>query len=397
MIPADAEPAAPQPQFVTIRPTMSKAELLIACQWPWGRQRIRSVGSTASSDEAARFGSAFHEVMAAWISANMPREIRTSWVNRAAERFSIDTAELLDHVSNAAPFFLDWIRSSNQWGVDLTAARLRVELPLAYNVKKGTARVIALPNAAHEYEEATAHELPGTLDLVIDQMPEKYRSKGAPHFILLDHKTGEYCDLPQDSQQIKGLTNAYAGIVPYPNRKAAGAVFHAPRGHAGLSAVYDHEYSDKELAQNRKSLLRALGRIGDGSLTPNPGCQWCPALSICPTQTSALVKLGDGSLSKMTPEILGAQHQAKQLIDRYLKQWSDDAKAWVKMNGPGVRPDGMLVDIVEKSMENLSKASIVRALGSIEGEKMIAKLRKLGCIEISEREELRAVKDREDV
>ena len=63
-------------------------------------------------------------------------------------------------------------------------------------------------------------------------------------------------------------------------------------------------------------------------------------------------------------------------------------------NEVAVRPDGKLLIIRQKTQENLSKASIIRALGKVQGEKLIQELRENGVIETSEREELHAVDDK---
>jgi hypothetical protein len=373
-----------------IRPSMSKAELLLHCQWPWGKQ---VPAHHMSGSDAARYGIGFHALAAAWINdkkAPTPREIK-----KTAERFGLDETELGEHLHAAMPVLLDWLKGGNPWGVDLNLARARVELPLAYDVKRKASRVIAAPTEdTHEYEEAAPHEFPGTADLILDGMPDKYRSKKnpVPHFIVLDHKTGEFCDLPQESEQIKSLALAYDSIVKHEKgRLIAGAIFHAGRG--GVPTVYTHEFDKKELEETRKRLLVAFSRIGDGSLTPGTHCAICPAMSICPAHTSALEKVGEAALSTMTAEKLGAQHQTVALIKKYLERWRQDAEAWVRTNGPGIRPDGQLLGIVEKDVERVSKKNVVEAEGAARAEVVFGDWRKKGYLKTETQEELRAVKE----
>jgi hypothetical protein len=94
----------------------------------------------------------------------------------------------------------------------------------------------------------------------------------------------------------------------------------------------------------------------------------------------------------LTAERVGAIHQATAEFDR-LRDWlREEMRAWVSIHGPGVRPDGQLVDLTPRTKTNLSQASIVRALGPLKGGKMIAKLKSLGAIETKTNLELRAVK-----
>lgn len=387
------ETGIPDPRpLVMLRPTFSRAELLMLCSYPWDKT-VRHV----EVDEPALYGSAFHLVMATvivwWHEKKKYVAASAKVVEAAAERFGIDCVELAAHVKSAAPVLYDWLRASNPWNVDFIYARFRVELPLAYDVARKKARIIAGPTEdTHEYLEALPHEFPGTADLIIDGMPDRYRAKGVPHFITLDHKSGEFCDLPQESEQVKTISNAYDSIVKHEKgRLIAGAIFHAGRG--GVPTIYAHEFEKKELTATRVGLLRAFSRIGDGSLSPGSHCTICPAMSICPAYTSALEKIGDGSLSLMTPEKLGQQHQAVQLIGKYLERWRADAKAWIREHGVGVRPDGSTVALVEKDVERVSKTNVIEAIGAAKAEAVFAEWRKKGYLKTDTQEELRVVKE----
>lgn len=384
-------PSAGTPETRLIRPSMSKAELLMICAWPWQKQV--PVHHTTGSPEA-RYGIGFHQLLAAMINSDKKR-LPASMIKKTAEKFELESDELAAHFDQAWPVLAEWLKGANPWGVDLNFARARVELPLAYDVKGSAARVISPPTEdTHEYLDAREGEFPGTADLILDAMPDKYRARKnpVPHFIVLDHKTGEFCDLPQESEQVKSLALAYDSIVKHPKGRAtAGAIFHASRG--GVPTVYTHEFERKELEKTKKGLLQAFSRIGDGSLTPGSHCAICPAMSICPAHTSALEKVGDGSLSLMTAEKLGAQHQTVQLISKFLDRWKADAKAWVAANGPGVRPDGQLVDLVEKDVERVSKKNVIEQDGAAKAERVFEEWRKKGYLKTETQEELRAVKE----
>jgi hypothetical protein len=378
--------APPEERTRLLRPTMSRASLVLTCQWPWGKRAPVDIASPE-----ANYGNAYHLVLAktlAHISLKIP-PIAT--VKKIATRFNVDGPELYDHVRRSFPVLKDWLQKDNPWRVDLLQCRRRPELPLAYDVARGTARVIRPPtDSDHQYEDAEPYEFAGTGDLFLDAMPDHHRAKKAPHFITLDHKTGENCDLPQDSAQLKSLSNAYDSIVTY-DRVIGGAIFHANKN--GAATVYAHEFDKEELEANKRALKQAFRRIGDGSLVPGPHCGMCPGLSICPAWTSALVKVGTVDITGMSAEKLGEQHQTVGVIRKYIDQWGANAKAWVRANGPGVRPDGKALVIKEREVERVSKKNVVEAVGAVEAEKVFVEWRKKGFLITDTEERLEAVND----
>lgn len=384
---AAAPDAAPPERTRLLRPTMSRASLVLICQWPWGKR----APVEASSTPEASYGQAFHLVYAKTL-AHVGLKIPTlAAVKKIAAKFDVDGAELHDHVKRSFPVLKDWLQKDNQWGVDLLQCRRRPELPLAYDVARGTARVIRPPTEdSHQYEDAEPYEFAGTGDLFLDAMPDHARAKKAPHFIVLDHKTGENCDLPHESAQLKSLANAYDSIVSY-DRQIGGAIFHANKN--GAATVYAHEFEKEELEGNKRALKQAFKRIGDGSLVPGPHCGLCPGLSICPAWTSALVKVGTVDITGMSAEKLGHQHQTVQVISKFIDQWRANAKAWVRANGPGVRPDGKVLIIKERDVERISKKNVVEAVGAVKAEAVFAEWRKKKFLIEDTEERLEAVND----
>jgi PD-(D/E)XK nuclease superfamily len=373
-------------------PTMSKASLLLACQYPWRRHLpVVPVG------EPAHYGSAFHAVMAealgkTWWKERVGVVLNPKYALKASKQFGVDREELSAHANHAFRVLHDWIRGDNPWGVDLSGARRRVEISLAYNVKTGQGRRIAAPDKDHVYHDAGKHDLPGTADLVLDMIPDKARRKGVPHFIILDHKTGEEFDPPLESAQLLSLGLAYRGIVPYVKREIALAVFHSARNDSPPT-VYVDEVEPATLGLFASRLKRAWRRIGDGSLVPGPHCQRCPAMTTCPAYANALVTLKP--TGAMTSAQIGKIHQALGVYNAFAKKISDEiVRPWVRQHGPSPRPDGKVVILSPYEEERVAKKYVIEAEGEEGAEAVFEEWRKKGYLKKSESERLLAVWDK---
>lgn len=369
------------------QPSMSKSELVLNCQWWIGRLLPRDVGGFP-----ARYGLAFHEVMAAKLILP-PKKLKIVKVaekyNREGDTELVDHAALRKHVGVSLRYLLEWLNGANPWKVNFTKrAQARTEQPIAWNVLKKTARAISAPTEdTHEYKGVEAYEFPGTADFVIDKINTK---KDAPDMIVIDHKTGESCDLPKHSAQLKSLSLAAAKRMGA--KRVAGGIFHTPR--EGTPYLYIDEYSKEELSEHAEKLKVAWSGIGRGALRPGDWCQFCPAFSVCPVHTTAIgqIEVVRGAL---TEQKIGHAHELISRFEAWAKQYRETViRPWVVKNGPAPRPDGKLVTLSKKSVRNLSMASIKRKLGEVDGEKRIAELDAEGLIETQEREELRAVNDK---
>jgi hypothetical protein len=363
--------------MVEVRPTMSKTDALLACAWRWGRKAPRDPGG-----EPARFGTACHEVYAAIASSSLDgKELRAACV-AAADRQKVDWKEVYGLVTASWPAFEKWMSRGNPWKKDfLDAGMLKLEYSVAYDVLKGKARECESPDeATHEYRDCDFNELPGTADIVMWRRNE--------YLVVLDYKTGADVPEPSQSGQMKSL--ALALSLMYKAPLVIVGLMHAPRSAGGLPSVYADTLTEKDLRAHRAALKDAWLRRGT-SMTPGQYCQYCPCLTTCPTQSSMLVELKRGSQGlALTPERVGAIHMALAQYDALKEQLQAQLKSWVVKNGPAPRPDGKLLDIVERQYETLSKSSVTKALGEVEGAKELERLRKKGCLVTSTREELRA-------
>src|ERR1019366_8213035 len=189
------------------------------------------------------------------------------------------------------------------------------------------------------------------------------------------------------------------------------AVLHAPRG--SVPAFYADLVPVEDLRRHAERLSEALKRKGDGSMRAGSCCRLCPARVDCPTQTGAYLasaaqalelaapsgnvmaeiveygrdRMSCGSTSEAlaTAEDVGRLHYFRAQFQKLAESAGGLMKRWVidHPNDVAIRPDGKLLIIRQKTQENLSKASIIRALGKVAGEKLIAELRENGVIETS--------------
>jgi hypothetical protein len=393
--------------LATIEPTMSKTDRFLACAYPWGKQVEVSEGLV---EAPARFGSAFHEVMALIISKGLTDGLKSyshkpiAWWRKIAARWSddpkspdIDAEALRDRVLNAAPVLLKWLAGENPWRIDFRNWGIATELALAYDIETETTRLCSNPNERHEYVDRKENELPGTADILGIGIDEKTKTgKKKDDFnhntvLVIDHKSGWDVGSPRESSQLKSL--ALAACRLYNVDRAIIAFLHAPRDMA--ATVYADTLDADDLRTHADELKTANARRGDGSMTPGDHCKWCQAFTICPTNAGALLELRLKN-QLQTAEDVGAAHQRlKEYERRFLDLQSlvdGEIRNWIKAHGAAIRPDGSAVDFVERSFTNLSQASIIRALGKLKGGKEIERLKKLGAIEQGVRKELRVVK-----
>lgn len=398
------------------QPTMSRAHLLLRCTWPFRNPLVPRV----IANEAMKFGSAAHYGLEAGLKTISP-QIPSAALAAAATKYEVDLDELTSHTTDAYRALREWLNGSNAWNAHLwppPKKAILVEQAVCLNVVTGKARLHPGVDEHHIYQDILDHEHPGTADLVIDlaaygrRIPPRLRDA----VLVLDHKTGLTFDPPRESAQLKSLALGFARH--FRRKRAVVAILHAPRSEAGgVAAVYADELSAEDLKGYLSELRRAWARLGDESLRPHAGCDWCQAVSVCPAYGGSLATLADSlekrdplvevahetlaprpRLDLSSPESAGTVHMLLQMLRRVDDDWTRRLKVWLR-EGPsrvGIRPDGKITTLVETSREHLSLASLKRACGAsgtlyAQWEK---ELRDLGAIENLAREELRAVDDR---
>jgi hypothetical protein len=386
-----------------MQPTASRTGLLLNCQFPFGDEiQIDPEGEGA---EAPRYGSAFHELLelAPLGVGEKFDEVRfPRLVEDVGARWDLSTTvceELAAHVKGSLPVLQKWLGGKNPFDYKFDVSKLQREKSYAIRIKPGgqavAVRPIASPTAeGHIYEEAEKKEIPGTVDLMLDDGPS----------LVMDYKSGvgvgENFERPAKHPQLKTLS-----LIPY--KEPIVAIFHADR--RGLPIVYAEEISNAEQTSHARKVHRAMSRRNSGYMRPGAWCKHCPAKSICPTQTASLLQ-GAASLvngghdtlvrtakasAMVTKEDLGRLHLFFAEFDRLKENARPLMKSRVKElleAGEVVsRPDGKVLQIKTRSEERISKGRIVEALGKPEAERLFNKLRKAGALETTESEGLYAV------
>jgi hypothetical protein len=248
------------------------------------------------------------------------------------------------------------------------------------------------PGDAHDYPEAGEDEFPGTADLVSVVRRSALSKK---ILLVLDHKSGFNVAAdwqprtPAENGQLRSLATAFADR--YEPDLVIVAFFHAPI--EGLPTVMADELTSADIESHRRELQRAWKRLGNGWLHPGDWCAHCPAWAVCPTNSTSLTELKRAG-GPLTSTRVGSIHAALGEFNRLADRLREEIRAWVAANGPGERPDGSTVEIVEKMVERLSKRSILEALGPVRGEAMLDQLRSCGALAERPQLELRAVKSR---
>lgn len=366
-----------------VRPTMSKTDLLFQCSYPW----FKSVHPEVVG-EPARFGSAFHEGAEAALGGKKFN------IKAAAKKWEIDPTALSERINTAMPVLMKWLRGENMWGLDFTRGKVSTEVTAALNLVDSTAPTRFLsggPGDAHDYPQAGPDEFPGTADLTSLVNPR------GPNRILLvlDHKSGFNVAAdwqprtPAENGQLRSLATAFSDL--YDPDLVIVAFFHAPLD--GVPIVLADELTTGDIGTHRTELQRAWRRLGNGWLHPGDHCAYCPAWSVCPTNTTSLTVL-QRSGGPLNSQRVGAIHQAMGEFNRMADKLRAEIRDWVTRNGVGERPDGQTVELVEKTVERLSKASVLEALGPAKGNAMLDSLRACGALAEKPQMELRAVKSR---
>lgn len=389
------------------QPSASKTEILLLCQRPF------DPAIEAEPDEPgepARYGSAFHAVIAACLRSpkKKPLEKNAAGFARAATRAARDhdvkdaREELAGHVKSSVKVLRNW----------LTREKLEVaEVEKAYAVwphpDGWKSRAIASHDEDHRYKSAPG-EVPGTVDLVATNSNRK-------RVVVLDHKTGYVEDWfaaddfvgfarPTTVAQMRTL-----GLAVKANEVG---IFHADR--KGLPIVYAEPYELDEQRRHNRALYEALSRVGQGFLRPGPYCKRCPARVGCPARAAdllvesaeVLVKAANAvALEPVDPNALfalptepppegmlemraGALYDMLKRFRELEKAGSAELRRLVKAGKIIETRDGKVLSLRTQTYESLSKKSVLEALGKVAGEKLISQLRKKGVIREATREML---------
>lgn len=398
---------------MSLQPSASKTGVFLLCQRPFDAETPTEPDEPG---EAALYGSAFHQIIAACLrtgwrgTKKAPLETSAAYsreVDRAAKRYDMQDAraELAGHVKSSVKVLRNW----------LTREKLEVvAIERAYAVHPkadGTwkTRVIEAHDENHVYDVAP-DEMPGTVDLVATNDNRK-------RTVVMDHKTGLFEDWFANDESVKfarPTTVAQLRTLGLVGSSLYGevSIFHADR--RGLPMVYSEPYEVSEQQQHAKELHGAFSRLGGGFLRPGEYCKRCPARAGCPAaaahllveSAAVLVEAANRvALEPIDPNALYAlptepppegmiEMRAGALYDM-LKRFRElekvavtELKRLVRAGAVIETRDGKVLKIQTQNYETLSKKSVIEALGKVEGEKELARLRKKGVIREATREML---------
>ena len=387
--------------------TFSQSDLLRECTYPFADD-VTWDKSAPTSEEAA-WGLAWHELAALPI-----HKVRKQGLHEvvAKSRQISDPKELLESVAAGKAALSLWL-DDNDFSVQ-SGATYR-ERSVAYHPVRDAARIIAPPTEGdHIYVDRKPGEFCGTIDLGVYAKAPKKRSK----LLVLDYKTGARSELPEPwaaGQLLSGLLALRALHRGSPGPHTA-AFLHAPRG--SLPTVYAAEVPSEKLDEHRSMLIARMYRVNDGSMRPGAHCEglYCPKRDSCPTRDAKLLdralKLLPAAAGELAKEVenglvandtsdgaisyaerLGAMHQAAETYDKLRERLRELMREQLRELGHAVRPDGDLVKLIKFQKRRLSLGSIERGVGKMQAIREIKRLEKLGCIEVSEEEQMRKVRD----
>ena len=363
-----------------MQPSASKTDLLLQCSYPFAKDRVLN---REPPGEAAIYGTNFHSAMEMLLGGQEPVFLSDEVIANAKAAYEKLNA---------------WLAANDYLG-----GSCLVEFTLAFCPRTFTARDIPGPDDDHVYHELRADEIAGTADLVvIPKDPDR-------PILVLDHKTGLSGDFTKPHNLPQLLTLGFSVLARFNRSSFVPAVLHAPRG--GLPQVFEGDCRriDVDGSKFVQQLRVALDRVGDGSLRPNGLCYRCPARHDCPARVVDLVERSgelvekanlvgselvlvnnDNALSREAR--IGKLHLLLARFRELDRRASEEIKRELRANPETevVRPDGKTLQIVTKSVERISKASIIRALGKEEGSKLIDELRSKGCLTEQEQDELHA-------
>ena len=372
-----------------LQPSASKTALLLACQRPFAEDVATD---TTFATEPMRYGSAFHEVEALLLLKVLKKAegaLYTKAVEDAAKKYDVapHTRELVEHVRAYHAFLSAWLLRHGWTRV------VEVETSYAMNPARLEVRKIAEPSAEeHKYADLRVGEVAGTVNLIAEDAEGK-------RALVLDHKTGfvdagfsEPARIPQ--MKTLGLDREPRGVRSHRTRHRARRPARAPeralrrvrparrrsapKGSRRRAGSYRRWESPAERVLSEVSGRADMSCEGSGLLSG------ANAALATLTTSQGIEPGGHADL----PE--GIRDGRLYALIRQFRKLDEAATAEIKRKiKAGVLielPTGETLGIQTQEYETLSKSTIIRALGKLEGERLIVSLRKRGVVEKAKRE-----------
>lgn len=346
--------------------SMSGTDLFLKCQY-WASPTTISVPESneiSQFNEALRFGRAFHKTIEIYLESRGRKKPKFQII---ADRFSID-AKRLEHFYRRAVEYIDVLIKELNGADD----EWLIERKMVYDPFADTSRYLT-STKERDYSDRRPWEIPGTGDFIL--VP---KSTHKP-FVVIDWKSGQSNYDAEDNGQLLSLSLGMSRIVPHTQARV-------------FIVRIDEEWiepsegllQEKQWTKHRQDLAVAIENAL--SLTPSmrsgAHCTkyYCRAIEVCPAHAGPL-SLRDAIDGVLTPEQRGHQYSryqaAKKLIEKIGDFWHRD----IAMNGSITLDNGSEVILKQKPRENLSKASIRRAMNLVDAEAIIKQLDTAGAID----------------
>jgi|SRR5271166_401781 len=358
----------------------SKTDLLLQCQW-WASPSVNLPQEPTDiklQPDIPRFGRAFHKTMEGFLLHE------PVLLPEISEAYDVDLGRLTEYFERGSKAVTEILKKRGWDKIPRT-----VEKKLAYDPFYDTTRVLQV-EGERDYSGRRPTEMPGTADLALQPGPNRSRP-----LVVFDWKSGQSVYDAQENAQLRtlslGLSRHWKSHVDVNPSDTAAVVFifriddefmELSEGALTFDTLYKHR------VLLRSKMRRAI--TGKPALYPGMHCRYCPALEICPAHQNPLA-LADTAETMMEPAHVAQVYTRLVSAENLLKKIRRRIIDYVEMNGPLELDNGKWASIVEYNEDNLSKASINRALGKLEGELLISELRDRGCIESGRVKQLREI------
>lgn len=359
-----------------MRFSASRRALLDQCAWPF-RPEVQPPPD--ASGPAAILGTFVHALCEHAIrAADTPAPIPT-----APQSLS------LSEISRAHAMFAQWRLWFYPWLTANGIATHHAEVPFAYDPRSGVARIL-VTNGHRDYCGARDDEVCGTADFL------GRRDDG--RVFIRDWKSGSSRTTAEPQLRTLALMAArFYGV----SEVDVAAVFLSPDSRPKeVGLILD----SLDIDTDSDSLAARLGAVAESELSIGPACRYCPCRMICPAhladgdmsgpytqQSNALAPLD--AAAPMTIEQVARAHVAIKIASDKIDSAKRRIRAEVERLGTVPIGGGKALMIVNAHRENLSKASITKALGDDAGS-LLDKLRACGALTVSRFDKLEEINER---
>jgi hypothetical protein len=342
---------------------MSKTDLLLICQY-WASPLVRQP-KLGSEKYPLRFGSAFHKCAEIYLKGFGKKHPNIAAI---AKKYDVEEKRL-KHFYTRWRAYIDDLFTTR-----FTDNQLRfVEEKLAYNPYLDTVRFLP-SKKERDYSERSLDEVPGTGDLILVPTNEEW-------FVVFDWKTGSS---DYDAKLNGQLASLALGMSRHLKRYRAIVVI--LRIDEDFIEPYEAVLDMGLLNKHREKLRSAWSsaRSANPSMRPGMHCSklYCPLVEVCPTQQDPIA-IGD-EMHGLEPERKAFLFARFKAAEKMLEAVDDRFKREIAMNGPFQIDNGKWAVLKDQTRETISRASINRALGAVDGAALWEQLSAAGCVDTIE-------------